>query len=171
MTQKFSAARKQAFLTCLSQTGNQTLSAERAKVSRSWVSLPQSTNAEFDVACREAIAAARERLQSPLTPARSLEGRGSNGARSKWRGYFHGHELVVRGTGGAVWGRRVQIGRARLKQWTPRVEQRFLVALAATCNVRHRHRQAEIRYSNGSDLRPSTSALSASKRYHSARER
>jgi hypothetical protein len=41
-------------------------------------------------------------------------------------------ELVVRGTNG----RRVQIAQARLKQWSPRVEQRFLAALASTCNVK-----------------------------------
>ena len=33
MSKKFSASRKRAFLTYLAQTGNQTLSAERAKVS------------------------------------------------------------------------------------------------------------------------------------------
>ena len=61
--------------------------------------------------------------------------------------------MVVRGTGGAALrdaassssaapqdernvGRRVQIARARVKQWTPRTEQRFLAALAATCNVK-----------------------------------
>jgi hypothetical protein len=50
----------------------------------------------------------------------------------------------VKGTGGSVLrqaqdarypGKRIQIARARLKQWTPRVEQRFLAALMATCNV------------------------------------
>jgi hypothetical protein len=33
-------------------------------------------------------------------------------------------------------GRRIQIARARLHQWTPRVEDRFLATLAATCNVK-----------------------------------
>jgi hypothetical protein len=56
-----------------------------------------------------------------------------------------GGELVVKGTGGSgahrqAQGerktRRVQIARARLRQWTPRVEERFLAALAATCNVK-----------------------------------
>lgn len=32
--------------------------------------------------------------------------------------------------------KRVQVRRARLKQWTPRVEKRFLAVLAATCNVK-----------------------------------
>jgi len=33
-------------------------------------------------------------------------------------------------------GRRVQVARARLHQWTPRVEARFLALLERTCNVR-----------------------------------
>ena len=37
-------------------------------------------------------------------------------------------QLVVRGTGGTGGGKRVQIARARLKQWSPRVEERFLNA-------------------------------------------
>jgi hypothetical protein len=51
-------------------------------------------------------------------------------------GFLDGEELVVKGTGGSGGGKRVQIARARLRQWTPRVEERFLAALAATCNVR-----------------------------------
>jgi hypothetical protein len=45
-------------------------------------------------------------------------------------------EAVVAGTGGAGGGKRVQVRRARLKQWSPTTERRFLAALAATCNVR-----------------------------------
>ena len=144
MTKKFSQARKDAFLRALAQTGNQTISAERAKVSRSWVCLHRSSDAEFDAACRRAIAEAKARLRAspgeeqalPLPPPASGRGEGL----AKWRGakwkYHQGHELVVRGTGGSGGGKRVQIGRARLKQWTPRVEERFLSALAATCNVK-----------------------------------
>ena len=33
-------------------------------------------------------------------------------------------------------GRRVQVARARLHQWTPRVEARFLALLMETCNLR-----------------------------------
>ena len=50
---------------------------------------------------------------------------------SGW-GFLDGAELVVRGTNG----RRVQIGRARLTQWTARVEARFLAVLSSTCNVK-----------------------------------
>ena len=127
MTQKFGAQRKRAFLTYLSQSGNQTLSAERARVSRSWVQLHRSSDAEFDAACRAAIEEAREALGRVAHPNPAL----AAGKAANWR-YLAGHELVLR----EACGRRVQIGRARLKQWTPRVEDRFLSTLAATCNVR-----------------------------------
>ena len=76
MSKKFSAQRKRAFLTYLAQSGNQTLAAERAKVSRSWVCLHRATDAKFDAACVAAIAAAREALSSAPTPAPPLKGRG-----------------------------------------------------------------------------------------------
>ena len=67
-----------------------------------------------------------------------------NAPPAGWR-YFEGHELVVRGTGGSgarpstgsgrAAGRRVQIGRARVRQWTARAEARFLAVLRATGNV------------------------------------
>ncbi len=47
MSKKFSAARKRAFLHYLAETGNQTISAERAKVSRSWVCLHRKEDAGF----------------------------------------------------------------------------------------------------------------------------
>ena len=149
MSRKFSAARKRAFLTYLARTGNQTLAAEMAKVSRSWVGLHRSTDAGFDADCREALRQARDRLiaaaaslddggEPPHPPAAkaagpslSRAGRGAEASR-----YFAGAELVVRGTGGSGGGKRVQIGRARVKQWTPRVETRFLAALSASCNVK-----------------------------------
>jgi len=135
MSAKISASRRRAFLKALAATGNQTLAAERAKVSRSWVQLHRSGDPEFDAACREAIAVARERLSG--APDRGGgEGR-SNRPGARWR-YFEGEELVVKGTGGSGQekGRRVQIARARVKQWTPRAEARFLSALGATCNVK-----------------------------------
>jgi len=39
-------------------------------------------------------------------------------------------------------GRRIQIARARLHQWTPRVEDRFLQALGATCNAKAAYTEA-----------------------------
>ena len=122
MSRKFTAARRNAFLRALEQTGNQTLSAERAKVSRSWVCLHRRNDPEFDVACREAIAVAKMMLSD-------------DGSREpveqRWR-YHEGVELVVGGTKR----RRTQVRRAKASQWTPRVEQRFLAVLAGTANVK-----------------------------------
>lgn len=129
MSAKISASRKRAFLAALARTGNQTLAAERAKVSRSWVQLHRSSDPVFRRAVDEAIAQAKAALRQ------GQGGRDSNGPPSRWS--FHdGEELVVRGTGGAGGGKRVQIARSRLRQWSPRVEARFLTALTATCNVK-----------------------------------
>ena len=132
MSRKFSASRKRAFLTYLKQSGNQTLSAERAAVSRSWVCLHRKEDTGFDAACVAAIAAAKESLA--WAPDQVRGARGSNRPASGWR-FFDGAELVMRGSGGRGGGRRVQIARARAGQWTARVEARFLTALTATCNV------------------------------------
>ena len=153
MTQKFSASRKRAFLTYLGQSGNQTLSAERARVSRSWVCLHRNSDPGFDAACREAMAVARAMLRDdvatlpPLAPPPN--GRGSGPADPRWR-WHEGVELVVSGTGGGPstssgrTGRRVQIRRANAGGWTPRVEQRFLAVLAGSCNVKAACREVEM---------------------------
>jgi hypothetical protein len=123
MTAKFGEARRNAFLAALRATGNQTLAAERAKVSRSWVQLHRTEDPDFRRAVDEAVA--------------SFDlGRGAaNKPPSGW-GFLDGAELVVRGTGGSGGGKRVQIARARLKEWSPGVEERFLATLSATCNVK-----------------------------------
>ena len=134
MTAKYGEARRRAFLSALRATGNQTLAAERAKVSRSWVTLHRASDPAFREAIDDAVAEARERLC----------GHGARKPPTGW-GYLDGEELVVKGIGGATMPgerpeglgvRRVQIARARLRQWSPRVEMRFLAALAATCNVK-----------------------------------
>jgi hypothetical protein len=120
MARKTSATRREAFFRALRETGNQTIAAERAKVSRSWVRLHREHDADFKARLDAALKAARERLDG-VGDASPVRGWGS----------LDGEELVVRGCAG----RRVQIARARLNQWTPRAEARFLEALAATCNV------------------------------------
>jgi len=122
MSRKTSHARVEAFFRALGETGNQTIAAERARVSRSWVSLRQSTDPDFRARMAATVEAAKVRLRERATGV---------GPDAKWRAQ-DGEELVVRGTNG----RRTQIARARLKQWTPRAEARFLAALAATCNVK-----------------------------------
>jgi hypothetical protein len=121
MVAKTSPARRAAFLRALAASGNRALAAERAKVSRSWVTLHRATDPAFRAAMDAAVAAATARLaQAP--------GVGPSG---KWRAQA-GEELAVRGGNG----RWTQVARARPRQWTPRVEARFLGALAANCNVK-----------------------------------
>lgn len=130
MTRKFSQARKDAFLAAVRETGNQTIGAERAKVSRSWVQLHRTEDLAFRKAVDEAVAQAKAALRQ----ARDEHGNGTK-PPTGW-GFLDGAELVVRGTGGAGGGKRVQIARARVRQWSPRVEERFLAALGSTCNVK-----------------------------------
>ncbi len=147
MTAKISPARRLAFLQALEASGNLSLSAERAKVSRSWVRLHRGRDPAFDAECRAALAAAKARL-----------GEASGRAPPEGWGFLDGEELVVKGVGGSrgagaagtaaeaetgvriptpgTGGKRVQIARARIRQWSPRVEDRFLATLAATCNVK-----------------------------------
>lgn len=125
MSHKTSTARREAFFRALAETGNQTLAAERAKVSRSWVSLHRAGDPDFRARIEAARAEAKARI------ARAREAGGGVAPPAGW-GSLDGEELVVRGGNG----RRTQIARARLKQWSPRVEARFLSVLAATCNVK-----------------------------------
>lgn len=130
MTAKLGQARKDAFLAALRKTGNQTIAAEKAKVSRSWVQLHRTGDAAFRRAVDEAVADAKAALRE----AQREHGNGCKPAPG-W-GFLDGEELVVRGTGGSGGGKRVQIARARVRGWSPRVEERFLSALGATCNVK-----------------------------------
>ena len=149
MSAKTSAARRAAFMAAVAETGNQTLACERAKVSRSWVTLRRATDPAFRAELDAAVETARARLEDARAAGGSMvPGRG-------W-GSVGGEELVARGGNG----RRTQIARARIKQWTPRVEQRFLEVLAGCCNVKaacaavgltqasaynHRHRWSSFR--------------------------
>lgn len=133
MTRKFGEARRRAFLAALEATGNQTLAAERAKVSTTWAQQCRKTDPDFASAYDAALSAA----------AAALEAHGARKPPSGW-GFLDGAELVVRGTGGSALpaaprdagGKRIQIARAQVRQWSPRIETRFLEALAATCNVK-----------------------------------
>ena len=120
MAEKTSEKRKAAFFKALAETGNQTVSAERARVSRSWVVQWQARDPAFRAEMDVCIAGAAARLAAASSQAPD-EGWADIG----------GEELVLRG----VNNRLVQVARARLGQWTPRIEARFLRMLAATCNV------------------------------------
>lgn len=130
MSAKTSAARRAAFFAALRATGNRTLACERAKVSRSWMQLQRSTDPQFRADMEAAVEEAKRHFDRL-----SANGEGTRGPPRGW-GHLDGEELVVKGTGGSGGGKRIQIARARLKQWTPRVERRFLTALMATCNVK-----------------------------------
>ena len=125
MTKKTSKARTNAFFAALSETGNQTISAERACVSRSWVSQHRQNDPAFRARMEDCIAEARVRLSGAGGVACGKVVGG------KW-GVIDGEELVLRGSNG----RRAQVSRARLGQFTPRVEARFLSVLRRTCNVK-----------------------------------
>jgi hypothetical protein len=63
MNAKHSAARRAAFLRALAQTGNVTLAAERAKVSRSWVQLHRGGDPAFRRLCDETVDEAKAALR------------------------------------------------------------------------------------------------------------
>lgn len=132
MTKKTSQRRKQAFFAALAETGNQSLSAERAKVSRSWVSLHRAADPAFRAAMEAAIAAA----------AASLGARGAAQGMAPPSGWgdVDGELLVIRGTNRG----RTQVTRARIGQWNAETEVRFLSALAASANIQHACRTAEV---------------------------
>ena len=118
MDMKTSDARRAAFLTALRATGNRTIAAERARVSRRWVYWRKANDPDFARACEAAcLDFARHERKGTKPPA-------------GW-GWQDGEELIV--TLGPD-GRR-KIVRARLGQWTPRLEARFCAALAACANV------------------------------------
>ncbi len=91
MSRKTSTARRAAFLRALGETGNYTVAAERAKVSRSWVRLTKTNEPNFAAQCVAAVETARERLRGVETAAPDVG----------WRD-IAGEELVVRGTNGAA---------------------------------------------------------------------
>lgn len=123
MTARMSAARKEAFLAALAETGNATLAAEQAGLSRSWAGKARLTDAGFDARVRAARAAAEARLGA-LDGNRPPEG---------WR-VRAAVELVVTRGGGR---RGAQVARAAGdRRWGKRTEERFLTALGQTRNLR-----------------------------------
>ena len=83
MSRKTSPVRRAAFLKALSATGNQTIAAERAKVSRSWVQLHRSTDPGFD-----AVAAPRSPRRRRSSPGRRGGGRRPAGGISTGRSWW-----------------------------------------------------------------------------------
>jgi hypothetical protein len=117
MTAKMSAARKEAFLAALAETGNASLSARQAGLSRSWVNKARAVDADLDAR----VAAARQAAAARLG---ACEG---NRPPEAWR-MRGGVELVLTKAG--------QVARAPgERRWTKRTEERFLRALGETRNL------------------------------------
>ena len=134
MSRKFSPQRRNAFLAALRATGNQTLAAERAGVSLSWVAAAPDERSSVQ---RRRAEGDRGSRGGPSRHGFDRLGRSSgvSGARSskpppRWA-WHDGEELVVAGRAD---GPR-KIVRARIGQWTPRLEARFCAALRQCCNV------------------------------------
>lgn len=121
MTAKVGGARRGAFLKAYAQSGNLTLAAGRAGVSRSWVSLARRSDPAFDARCRAAKAESAERLA----------GGGSNRPPPGWE-RRSGASLVVQRAGK----RPPQVVRSLRTVWTPRAEARFLGRLRQCNNIR-----------------------------------
>jgi hypothetical protein len=126
VTAKISAARKRAFLRAIARSGNLTLAAEQAGVSKSWAVKARLADPGFALDCRAAKASFDRLRMSGEGPG----ARGSNRPPKGWR-QSGGKELRVCGRGS----QRVQIVRASEGQWTPRAEARFLGALTRTNNL------------------------------------
>ncbi len=87
MSAKITASRRAAFLKALGETGNVTLSAERAKVSRRWVQVQRKADCGFDAEFLNAKRQSFDKLRM------SGERKPSKG----W-GFADGEELVVKGS-------------------------------------------------------------------------
>jgi hypothetical protein len=120
MTARIDDGRKAAFLRALGETGNLTLSAERAGVSRHWARLHRREDARFDEDYRAAQAKAGRRL------GRQEDNRPPQGWRESG-----GVELTVVGASG-----RRRIVRGSELVWTPGQERRFLAAVRETNNLK-----------------------------------
>jgi hypothetical protein len=118
MTAKMAAAKVEAFLAALAETGNASLSAKQAGLSRSWVTKARWVDATLDARVRAARAAAAARLGAA---------RGNRPAEG-WR---------MRGGVSLVVTRRGQIARAPgRRRWTREKEEHFLLALQKTRNLK-----------------------------------
>jgi hypothetical protein len=114
---RVSGRKRGAFLRAFARTGNVTLAAERAGVSRWWVSMTRRADPAFDAQCRAAKAASAERLK-----------RGAGNRPPPGWGRQGRTDLMVT-KGGKV------IRSAGPWQWTPRAEARFLGELGKCCNL------------------------------------
>jgi hypothetical protein len=125
MPKIISTAREVAYLRALAETGNATLAAERARVSRDWAYKKRKTDARFDAWCREM--AARFGEMPPPLHGHSIDPNGPMEPSSPLRPA----SLSREGRGN----KRVRVNRDRAGGWTAELEARFIERLRATCSV------------------------------------
>lgn len=111
---KISIAREVIFLRALAHTGNATLAAVEAGVSRDWAYKKRMQDARFDGLCREMV----ERFRTSEPPHPPAAG-------------ATGPSLSREGRGN----KRVQVRRDRYGGWTAAKEARFIERLRETCSV------------------------------------
>lgn len=117
MTAKMAAGKVEAFLAALAETGNASLAAKQAGLSRSWVTKARWVDAALDAQVRAARAEAAGRLAACE----------ANRPPEAWA-MRKGAALVVT--------RRGQIARAPgRRRWTRHKEEHFLLALRKTRNL------------------------------------
>jgi hypothetical protein len=121
MTARTSGAKRRAFLKAYAQSGNLTLSAEQAGVSKSWAVKARRGDPAFAEQCRAAKAASAERLA----------GGGCNRPPKAWK-RLGSVDLIVHRAGK----RPPQVVRSLRARWTPRAEGRFLGKLRQCNNIR-----------------------------------
>jgi len=110
---KIPISRTVIYLRALGDTGNASLAAARAGVSRTWAYKRREADARFDALCREMVTRFRKSPPHPsaayAAPSLSREGRGA--------------------------GKRVQVRRDRLGGWTEDKEARFVERMRDTCSA------------------------------------
>jgi hypothetical protein len=122
MTARIGEAKRRAFLKAFAQSGNLTLSAEQAGMSKSWVVKARRSDPDFDAACRAAKAASIEGLGQGV----------SNRPPREWQ--QRGRVALVVSRAGK---RPPQVARAGGgRRWTPRAEARLLGRLRQCNNLR-----------------------------------
>jgi hypothetical protein len=126
MTARTSVKKRNAFLRAFAATGNQTLAAEQAGISKKTIHNLRRADPGFDARWRSAKAASAE----------ALAGAG-NRPPGPWRGRG-GVDLVVQRAGK----RPPQVVRSLRARWTPRAEARFLGRLRLSNNARLACREA-----------------------------